>query len=53
MRNYIKESEWRKKKYKRIAVDLDVEVAERFLNKLDKPAAIWIREQIEKFLNEK
>ena len=49
-RNYEKETEWEKQKYKRLVAKVDKELAEIFLQKLDKPYAVWLKEEIEKFL---
>ena len=52
-RNYKKESQWEKEKYKLLRIKLDKEVAELFIAKLDgKPYAIFIKEKIEEFLKE-
>ncbi len=51
MRNYKKESEWEKKKYKRLSIKIDKEQAEKFIKKLDgKQYSVWIKEKIEEFL---
>jgi hypothetical protein len=53
MRNLKKENEWRKNKYKRFVVDVDIEIAEKFTEKLKKSGKIyseWAKENIEKFL---
>lgn len=50
MRNYKKELEWENKKYKRLVAKIDKTLAESFLEKLDKPYATWLKEQIENFL---
>ena len=49
-RNYKKETEWENQKYKRLVAKVDKTLAEEFLQKLDKPYATWIKEEIEKFL---
>lgn len=49
-RNYQKESAWENQKYKRLVAKIDKELAEEFLEKLDKPYATWLRGEIEKFL---
>lgn len=49
-RNYSKETEWEKNKYKRLVAKIDKNLADNFLEKLDKPYAIWLKEQIEIFL---
>ena len=35
-RNYEKETEWEKEKYKRLVAKIDKNLAEKFLNKIDK-----------------
>lgn len=49
-RNYEKETEWEKNKYKRLVAKIDKDLANTFLEKLDKPYATWLKEEIEKFL---
>lgn len=49
-RDYKKESEWENKKYKRLVAKIDKNLAEKFLQKLDKPYAVWLKEKIEKYL---
>ena len=49
-RDYRKETEWENKKYKRLVAKTDKNLAEKFLQKLDKPYAIWPKEKIEKYL---
>ena len=49
-RDYRKETEWENKKYKRLVAKTDKNLAEKFLQKLDKPYAIWLKEKIEKYL---
>lgn len=49
-RNYSKETEWEKNKYKRLVAKIDKNLADNFLEKLDKPYATWLKEQIEIFL---
>lgn len=49
-RDYKKELAWENEKYKRLVGKIDKELAEEFLNKLDKPYAAWLKEEIEKFL---
>lgn len=49
-RNYEKEIEWHKNKYKRIAVHLDVNVVDEFKAELKKrniTMADWVRSKIE------
>ena len=36
MRDLKKETEWRKNKYKRLVVDVDKDIAEKFLKELEK-----------------
>lgn len=45
-RNYEKESKWEKEKYKRLVAKIDKELAEEFLNKIDMPYAVWLKEKI-------
>lgn len=52
-RNYQKEKEWEENKYKRMVAKIDKDLANEFLNKLDKPYAVWLREQIESYLQKK
>ncbi len=49
-RNYQREKEWEENKYKRMVAKIDKNLASEFLNKLDKPYATWLREQIENYL---
>lgn len=49
-RDYKKGSEWENKKYKRLVAKIDKNLAEEFLQKLDKPYAVWLKEKIEKYL---
>lgn len=49
-RDYRKETEWENQKYKRLVAKINKDLAEEFLQKLDKPYATWVREEIEKFL---
>lgn len=52
-RDLKKETEWRKSKYKRLVVDVDKEIAEAFLNKLQKNQknySEWVKEKIENYL---
>ena len=49
-RDYKKESEWENKKYKRLVAKIDKNLAEEFLQNLDKPYAVWLKEKIEKYL---
>jgi len=50
-RDYKKERQWEKEKYKLLRVKLDKDVAEVFIEKLDgKPYAVFIKEKIEEFL---
>lgn len=50
MRDYKKELEWEKGKYKRLVAKIDKDLAEEFLKQLNKPFSTWLREQIKKFL---
>lgn len=45
-RNYKNETQWEKEKYKRLVAKVDKEIAEEFLNKIDKPYAVWLKEKI-------
>ena len=45
-RNYEKEKQWEKGKYKRLVAKIDKNLVENFLNKLDKPYAVWLKEKI-------
>ena len=49
-RDLKKESEWRKSKYKRLVVDVDKNIAEKFLKKIKKPYSIWVKEKIDEEL---
>ena len=52
-RDFKKENEWRRKKYKRYVVDIEKDLAEEFSNKLQedkKPYSIWVKENIQKYL---
>lgn len=49
-RNYQKEKEWENEKYKRLVAKIDKNLAEKFLSKLDKPYAVWLKEQIEEYI---
>ena len=53
MRNYQKEAEWKKKKYKNMKADIDKDLAEKFLNVLDEPYAAWLKKQMNNYINEK
>ena len=51
MRDYKKESEWEKNKYKRLTVKMEREKAEKFIQKLDgKEYSVWIKEKIDEYL---
>lgn len=50
-RDYKKE--WEEIKYKRMVAKIDKDLAREFLEKLDKPYAVWLREQIENYLKNK
>ena len=45
-RNYEKESNWEKEKYKRLVAKIDKPLAEEFLNKINMPYAVWLKEKI-------
>ena len=45
-RNYKKETQWEKEKYKRLVAKIDKNMAEEFLNKINKPYAVWLKEKI-------
>lgn len=52
-RDLKKETEWRKTKYKRLVVDVDKDIAEKFLKRLEsegKTYSEWVKENIKKFL---
>ena len=52
-RDLKKESEWRKKKYKRYVVDVERKLAEEFSAKLEKDRkaySSWAKENIKKYL---
>jgi hypothetical protein len=49
-RNYEKETQWEKEKYKRLVAKIDKNLAEEFLNKIDKPYAVWLKEKIDEEL---
>lgn len=51
-RNYEKENQWEKDKYKRLVAKIDKEIAEEFLNKIKKPYATWLKEKINEELKE-
>lgn len=50
-RNYDKETQWEKDKYKRLVAKIDKNLAEEFLNKINQPYAVWLKEQIKKELD--
>ena len=53
VRDLKKETEWRKNKYKRLVVDVDKDIAERFLKELEKNGKTyseWVKENIQKIL---
>lgn len=53
MRDLKKETEWRKNKYKRLVVDVDKDIAEKFLEELKrdgKSYSEWVKENIKKIL---
>jgi len=45
-RNYEKENKWEKEKYKRLVAKIDKDLAETFLNKINQPYSIWLKEKI-------
>lgn len=45
-RNYEKETQWEKEKYKRLVAKIDRDLAEEFLNKINKPYAVWLKQKI-------
>jgi len=52
-RNYKKEAEWAKEKYKRYGLRLDKSVAEAFEKKLKrdkKSFSIWIKKKIDEYI---
>ncbi len=49
-RNYEKENQWEKEKYKRLVAKVDKDLAEKFLNKINKPYAVWLKEKIDEEL---
>lgn len=52
-RDFKKETEWRKKKYKRYVVDVEKDIAEQFSAKLKndgKAYSDWVKEHIKKYL---
>ena len=52
-RNYKKEKEWEENKYKRMVAKIDKNLANEFLDKLDKPFAVWLREEMQNYLQKK
>lgn len=46
MRNYEKETQWEKEKYKRLVAKIDKNLAEKFLIKIGKPYSVWLKEKI-------
>ena len=52
-RNYKKEKEWEENKYKRMVDKIDKNLANEFLDKLDKPFAVWLREEMQNYLQKK
>ena len=51
-RNYEKETQWEKDKYKRLVAKIDKELAQNFLTKIDKPYAIWLKKKIHEELKQ-
>lgn len=49
-RNYEKENEWSKQKYRQVSARIDKNLADEFFEKLDKPYATWLKAEIEKYL---
>ena len=52
-RNYEKEQKWEQEKYKRLVAKIDKNIAEKFLNKIDKPYAVWLKEKINEELKKR
>ena len=52
-RKYKKEKEWEENKYKRMVAKIDKNLANEFLDKLDKPFAVWLREEMQNYLQKK
>ncbi len=52
-RNYKKETERENLKYEKFYAKIDKELGKEFKEKLDKPYAVWLREEIEKYLQKK
>ncbi len=50
-RNYKKETERENLKYEKFFAKIDKELGKEFKEKLDKPFAAWLREQIELYLH--
>ena len=53
MRDLKKETEWRKNKYKRLVVDIDKDIAEKFQDRLkndETTYSVWVKKNIEKYL---
>lgn len=53
MRDYQKETEWRKTKYTRLLADVDKELAEAFKAKLKSQGisySDWLKERIEEYM---
>ena len=49
-RNYEKETKWEKEKYKRLVAKIDKDIAEKFLKRIDKPYAVWLKDKIDEEL---
>lgn len=52
-RDFIKESKWRKQKYKRFVVDIDIDTAKAFQEKLNANNLTYsefVKEKIKKYL---
>lgn len=53
MRDFKKETEWRKNKYKRLVADVDKDIANKFQEQLKKDNikfSDWIKENIKNYL---
>lgn len=53
-RNFKKESNWRKKKYKRLVVDVDFDYATKFLEKLQSNEigfSEWVKNKIDEYMS--
>lgn len=55
-RNLKKESDWRKKKYKRLVVDVDIDYGNKFVEKLQSEGikySDFIKGKIDEYMNNK